>query len=258
MIIKKIWIVFSLIVFFAAFSFAITNDVFDNQEYKKDEKSNYYKYLKYAKKYYLEGNFNKAEIYIDKVFEISLDNDKANELRNKILLLKEKENYYKKYLVNDLIIELRRAVKEGNCYEGFLFVKKIQELSPDKNLDTFISKLNNEKEMLLYSIENSMDKKFFLKSLDLFVREKFRESIKYLDKLYVKYPKFYDYIGLNRCYVLQETTNKRVKELYVQAIKNLKQTRLGIAKDYAEMAYDLQYDNIKLKLLLDQINMEML
>ena len=65
-------------------------------------------------------------------------------------------------------------------------------------------------------------------------------------------------MGLNRYYVLQETTNKRVKDLYNKAVKNLKETRLGEARNYAEIAYNLQPNNIKLKVLLEQINMEIL
>ena len=256
--IKKVLISFSLIVFLSSFCTAITRSSSNSNEDRKVEKNAYYKDLQRARNCYCEGDFDGAEKYLNRIFEVSIDNEKANEMRNKILLLKEKESYYKKTLVNDLIIELRRAVKEGNCYEGFLFIKRIKELSPNEPIDAFKTRLDNEKDLVLYTIEDMGDKHLFLDSIDFFVKEKFKKSSEYIYKLYQKYPKFVDYVGLNRCYVLQEMTTKRVKKFYDEAVKNFKATRLGEARNSAELAYSLQPTNIKIKVLLDQINMEIL
>lgn len=256
--IKKVLICFSLIVFLSSFCTAITKSSSNTQEHKKVEKNAYYRDLQKAKNYYCEGNFVEAEKALDKIFEVSIDNEKATELRNKILLVKEKEAYYKKALVNDLVVELRRTIKEGNCYEGFLFVKKIEELSPEEPISAFRQRLENEKDLILYSIEDVSDRHLFLDSIDYFVKEKFEKSSDCIYKLYQKYPKFNYYVGMNRYYVLQETTTKRVKMYCDKAIKSFKATRLGEAKEYAELAYNLQPNNLKLRVLLEQINMDIL
>ncbi len=256
--IKKVLICFSLIVFLSSFCTAITKSSSNSKENKKVEKTAYYRDLQKARSYYCEGDFAEAEKALDKIFEVSIDNEKATELRNKILLLKEKESYYKKALVNDLVVELRRTIKEGNCYEGFLFIKKIEELSPEEPISSFRQRLENEKDLLLYSIEDVSDKHLFLDSIDYFVNEKFEKSSECIYKLYQKYPKFVNYVGMNRYYVLQETSKKRVKDFFNKAVKSFKATRLGEAKDYAELAYNLDPNNLKLRVLLEQINMDIL
>ena len=161
-------------------------------------------------------------------------------------------------MVNDYLIELRRTVKDGNYYEGFLFIKKINNLSDDEELDSFYNRLVSEKELVLSTIDNSGDKKIFLDSIDAFVNEKYTKATGLIYKLYEKYPKFIDYVGMSRYHIIKETNNVRVKELYKKAVKNLKASKLGVARNYAETAYSLEPDNIKLKLLIDQINMEIL
>lgn len=260
MITKKILLFCSIFVFFASFGYAMSmsdeESALLDQEVK--EQNSFASELKTAKKYYFNGELDKADSTLNKIFAVTLDNEKANELKNKILLLKEKETYYKRVLVNDYLIELRRTVKDGNYYEGFLFIKKINSLSNEEELDSFYNRLVSEKELVLSTIENSGDKKIFLESIDAFVNEKFTKATRLIYKLYEKYPKFIDFLGMSRYYIIKETNNVRVKELYKKAIKNLKDNRFGVARNYAETAYSLEPDNIKLKLLIDQINMEII
>lgn len=218
----------------------------------------YSKEIQKARNFYCEGEFDKAEECINQVLSKSMDNEKANELRNKILLLKERENFYKRTFVNDYLIELRRTVKEGNCYEGFLYIKRIKDLAPEENVKTFYNRLSGEKDLILYSLESSSDKKKFAESIDLFVEEKFTDATKMVYSLYEKYPKFVDYVGLCRYYTIRETNSKRIKILYSKAVKYFKATKLGEARNYAEMCYSLEPTNLKLKILIDQINMEII
>ncbi len=261
MITKKILLFGSVFVFFASAAFAMSmseeESIFLDQEIKAQ--STFSSEIKTAKKYYFNGDLDKADTELDRVLSSTLDNEKANELKNKILLLKEKEAYYKRALVNDYLIELRRTVKDGNYYEGFLFIKKINALSGgEENLDSFYNRLVSEKELVLSTIESSGDKKIFLESIEAFVDEKYTKATGLIYKLYEKYPKFIDFVGISRYHIIKENNNVRVKELYKKAIKNLKNNRFGVARDYAETAYSLAPDNIKLKLLLDQINMEII
>ncbi|MCR4662586.1 MAG: hypothetical protein K5622_01700 [Endomicrobiaceae bacterium] len=259
MTIKKVLLVVSLFVFTASFSFAITKDSSKVSEKATESKNiSQEKELKKAKNYYCEGNFEKAQEYVDKVLAVSMDNERATELKNKILLLKEKELYYKRNLINDYLIEVRRTVKEGNYYEGFLFIEKINKLSPNENLKSFYNRLSSEKELTLYTLESSRDRKLFLESIDLFVNEKFTKATELIYELYRKYPKFVDYVGMCRYYTIQENNEKRIKVLYEKAIKYFKATRLGDARNCAAICYSLDPTDVKLKILVDQISMEII
>lgn len=260
MTIKKILLVVSLFVFTASFSFAISKDSNGNTSEKTTESKNISqeKELKKAKNYYCEGDFDKALEYVDRVLSVSIDNERASELKNKILLLKEKELYYKRNLVNDYLIEVRRTVKEGNYYEGFLFIEKINKLAPNENLKSFYNRLSSEKDLTLYTLESSRDKKIFLESIDLFVNEKYTKATEKVHELYKKYPKFVDYVGMCRYYTIQETNEKRIKVLYEKAVKYFKATRLGEARNCAAICYSLDPTDVKLKILVDQISMEII
>lgn len=256
MAIKKVLLLVSLFIFTTSSVFAIKG----NEDRKMIESKNipYEKEIQKSKNFYCEGDFKRAEELINQVLAKSMDNEKANELKNKILLLKERESFYKKSLVDDYLIELRRTIKEGNYYEGFMFISKIQELSPEENVSSFYNRLSSEKELVLYTIENNADKKKFINSIDLFIEGKYHKAASLIYSLYEKYPKFVDYVGMCRYYTIKETNDKRIKKLYSKAVKAFKSTKLGEARNYAEMSYSLDPTNIKLKILIDQINMEII
>lgn len=257
MTIKKVLVLFSLLVFVATTGFSITRGSIDDKN-AESKKLPYEKEIKKAKDYYCEGNFKKAEESINIVLSQSMDNEKASELRNKILLLQEREQFYKRTLVNDYLIELRRTVKEGNYYEGLLFADKILKLSPDEDIRSFYNRLINEKDVVLYALEESNDRKIFSDSIKYFVDGKYSKATTLIYKLYKKYPKFADYVGMGRYYMIKETNAKRIKSLYNKAIRCFKETRLGEARDYADMCYSLDPADLKLKILVDQINMEII
>ena len=125
-------------------------------------------------------------------------------------------------------------------------------------MDSFNNRLLSEKNLVLYTLESPRDKKIFLDSVDTFVKEKFTKATDLVYKLYKKYPKFADYVGMCRYYTIQETNNKRVNVLYRKAIKSFKEIKLGEARDYATICYSLNPEDIKLKILIDQINMEII
>ncbi len=257
MTIKKIILLVSLFVFTTSLAFAATKAGLENRA-TESKSISHEKELKKAREFYCEGNFEKAEECIDRVLVNFSDNEKANELKNKILLLKEKEIFYRRSLTNDYLIEIRRTVKEGNYYEGFLFIEKVKSLSPEENLKSFYNRLLSEKEIVLYTLDNSKDKKIFLESVDLFVNEKYTKATKLIYRLYQKYPKFADYVGMCRYYTIHENNAKRIESLYSKAIKCFKKTRLGEARNYAEICYSLEPSDVKLKILIDQINMEII
>ena len=238
----------------------IKEGIINKEELKhntKEEKECMYK-LKKVKKFYINGDFDNAQLYLNEILSIEANNEKANELKNKILLLKEKESFYKKVLVEDYYVELKRAIRDNNFYEWPLYIKKIKSLDSKVSLDSFNNRFIEEKEFVLSTFEKRKDKEIFLKSIDAFLNEKYQKSTRLIYKLYSKYPRFGDFVGISRYYAIKENNIKRVKMLYNKAIKYFSVGTLGQAKTYAEMAYSLEQDNVKLKLLVEHINMEII
>ncbi len=211
-----------------------------------------------ARKSYINGDFEKAEKYVDEVLNISPNDSKAGELKNKILMLSEKIMVFKKSIVDDYLIELRRTVKEGNYYEGFLFNNRIAKLMPSAKDSLSFARLSTECNIVMASLENEQDRKRFLESIDYFKNEKFKKASNLIYELAQKHPKFQVFVGMGRYYSMQETSNKRVNMYYKEAMKNMKQGRFGKAKDYVELGFSLQPDNIRLITLMEQINMELM
>jgi len=211
-----------------------------------------------AKKSYINGDFDRAEKYVDEILDISPDDAKAGELKNKILMLNEKIIVFKKSIVNDYLIELRRTVKEGNYYEGFLFNDKIAKLIPNSRDSLAFARLSTECNIVMAGLENEQDRKKFLESIDYFKNEKFAKASDLIYELAQKHPKFQVFVGMGRYYALQETSNKRVNMYYKEAMKNMKKGLFGKARDYVELGFSLQPDNIKLITLMEQINMELM
>ncbi|MDD5021266.1 MAG: hypothetical protein PHR82_03895 [Endomicrobiaceae bacterium] len=211
-----------------------------------------------ARKNYIDGDFDKAEKYVDEILNSSPNDTKAGELKNKILMLNEKIVVFKKAIVNDYLIELRRTVKEGNYYEGFLFNDKISKLIPSAKDSLAFARLSTECNIVMASLENEQDRKNFLESIDYFKNEKFKKASNLIYKLAQKHPKFQVFVGMGRYYALQETSIKRVNMYYKEAMKNMKKGRFGKAKDYVELGFSLQPDNIRLITLMEQINMELM
>ncbi|MFA7074065.1 MAG: hypothetical protein WC234_02615 [Endomicrobiaceae bacterium] len=265
MIMKKILFSGFLIVLFSSFSLAGiksygSEDTLNTelQSGTEAKKINIKKELAKSKDAYFHGDLDKAEQYVNNVLNVSYDNIKAMELRNKILVLREKISFFKRSVVNDYSIELKRAVKDGNCYEGFLFIKKITSLLPEEDVNSYAMRLNEEKNLIASTIENENDRKEFLDSIEYFQNGKFIKASNSISKLAKKYPKFEDFVGMSRVYIVQETNAKRIKMYYREALKNIKYNRYGKARDYIELGYILQPENIKLITLMEQINMELM
>lgn len=266
MIIKKMLFLGCLVVLSSSLSFAGIKSYGDEGEVNSEQSNksaefknvNINRELSKAKNAYFQGDLEKAEKYVDTVLSVSFDNLKAMELKNKILVLREKISFFKKSVVNDYAIELKRAVKDGNCYEGFLFIKKITSLLPNEDVTSYSLRLSDEKDLIASTIENENDKREFLNSLEYFQDGQFYKASTLIYKLSKKYPKFEDFVGMSRCYILQETNTKRISIYYKEALKNIKYNRYGKAKDYIELGYILQPENIKLITLMEQINMELM
>lgn len=226
-------------------------------ENKKKKSINVEKYYSKAKSAYWQGNMNEAQVYLDAILNFE-DHQKAYELRNKIILLEEKEAFFKKEIVNNYSIELKRTLKESNYYEGFLFLNKILTLSPNENILYSKSRLEAEKDATLQLLDTKEDKNLFKKSIDCFVKEEYTKSKAAIEKLSQKYPRFLIYKGVAECYQIEEDNNKRIQQFYKYALNAAKSNHMYKAKNYIELAYGINRNNIKVLILMEQINMELM
>ncbi len=220
-------------------------------------KPDYYeKQLVLARKHYFNGDLTAAEDICDKIVVAEPENIAAAELQNKIVYLKQKEAVYKKSLVDTYYVELRKSVMEGNCYDGFMYLKKIGELEQGDKLNYFTNVLTMERENIISRFNNKRDRSIFLKSLDAFINEDFVKSTKLLYKLQEKYPQFSIYLSISRAKEFNEENDNRMKYLYKKTIKCLQKNEFVSAKNYAQLLYMMDYNSITAKLLLDQVELE--
>ncbi len=268
---KKILLFFSLFFFFTSVAFALsvpTDESKDSSakapsekqlkkiEKQKAEGTYYPLQLKLAKNYYFDGDLDNAEDICDKIVIAQPENEEAAALQSKIAYLKSKSTEYKKELLDTYYTELRKVAMEGNCYEGFLYVKRISVLASDEKLNYFQNILTMEKDNIFSRLGNSKDKKNFVKSLEAFVDEDFTKSTKYLYKLQEKYPQFAIYLSISRAKEFTDSTLERKEKLYKKIIKDLKKSNFVAAKNSAQLLYMMNYSDVRSRLLLDQIELE--
>jgi len=229
-------------------------DVYNNV---KTKHINVEKYYMKARNAYWLGNMNEAQIYLDAILNVE-EHQKAYELRNKIILLEEKEAFFKKEIVNTYSIELKRTLKESNYYEGFLFLNKILELSPNENVIYSKSRLEAEEDATLQLLDTKKDKNMFKESIKSFVKGQFTKSRNIIEKLSEKYPRFLAFKGIAECYQIEESNNIRIKDFYKEALNAAKSNHIYKAKNYIELAYGIDRNNIKVLMLMEKINMELM
>lgn len=125
-------------------------------------------------------------------------------------------------------------------------------------MDVYSDKLNEEKELVFSTLVNKRDKKIFVDSINSFLNEKYTKATKLLYKLSNKYPRFMDVVRVSNYNIITEENERRAKDFYKKALKLFRAWKLGQAKTAAEMAYSLQPENVKLKVLIEQLNMEIM
>lgn len=274
---KKIYFILFCLFFMFSFSFAgIKNVEIDNDDDYKDQQKNELKsidiydnaknkkrinvdkYYSKARQAYWMGNMNEAQIYLDAILNVNEEHQKAYELRNKIILLEEKESFFKKEIVNTYSIELKRTLKESNYYEGFLFINKILELSPNENIIYSKSRLEAEEDATLQLLDTNRDKKAFKDSIKYFSKEEFSKAKTLIDKLSEQYPRFLTFKGVAEIYQFEEKNNVAIEKYYKEALNAAKTNHIYQAKNYIELAYGINRNNIKVLMLMEKINMELM
>ena len=208
-----------------------------------------------ANNFYITGKLDKAELILNGILLSNPDNVEALELKNKILIVKEKLFVFKRDAAEDYMIESERSLRDGNFYEGLLYYKRAVDLMPEiydaQRYNTIVGELNAQS--LKYK---GSDRKTFLQSVESFQDGDFKKAKNLLDSLSEKYEHLKNYKGLMDYFQIEYTNKDRLKEYYNEALSNFKQGRYESARIGLEFAKVINAKNPDIALLSEQIDLE--
>jgi len=209
-----------------------------------------------AKNFYLSGKLDKAELILNEILLANPDFTEALELKNKILIVKEKLYVFKRDTAEDYMIESERSLRDGNFYEGLLYYRRAVDLMPEiydaQKYNNIIGELNAQS--LKY---RGADRKDFLQSVESFQSGDFKKAKSIVDALSYKYAHLNAYRGLMQYFMSEYPNNDRVKEYYKQALSDFKKGRYENARIELDYAQSMNRKNPEVALLSEQINLEL-
>ncbi|MDR2191652.1 MAG: hypothetical protein LBO62_02055 [Endomicrobium sp.] len=226
-------------------------------DYIEEEQSQSYSSSDFSKanNFYVSGKLDKAELILNGILLSSPDDVEALELKNKILIVKEKFFVFKRDAAEDYMIESERSLRDGNFYEGLLYYKRAVDLMPEiydaQRYNTIVGELNAQS--LKYK---GQDRKRFLQSVESFQDGDFKKAKSLLDALSTKYEHLKSYKGLMDYFQVEYANNGRVREYYKDALKNFKRGRYESARVDLEFAKAINAKNSDIALLSEQIDLE--
>ncbi|MCL2334954.1 MAG: hypothetical protein FWC57_02700 [Endomicrobia bacterium] len=209
-----------------------------------------------ARDLYLSGKIDKSELILNQILLANPDYTDALELKNKILIVKDKFYVFKRDTAEDYMTESERSLRDGNFYEGLLYYKRAVDLMPEmydaQRYNNIIGELNAQS--LKY---RGSDRKDFLQSVESFQSGDFRKAKSILDSLSDKYVHLNDYRGLMTYFVGEYDNNARVEEYYNEALGDFKKGRYESARIALDYAIAMNRKNPAVALLSEQINLEL-
>lgn len=234
-----------------------------NEQDLSPEESSTQKYRKYStsdmskvEDVYFSGNLEKAELMLNEILLSYPDNTEALELKNKILIIKERLFVFKRDTAEDYLIESERSLRDGNYYEGLLYYKRAVDLMPElydaQRYNTIIGELNAQ--ALRFK---GGDRKQFLISVESFQDGNFKKAKSLIDDLSQRYESMNDYRGMVNFYQIEYANKKRTKDYFNEALKNFKKGRYENARSSLNYAMAINPKDLDIALLSEQINLEL-
>ncbi|MDR2426930.1 MAG: hypothetical protein LBD46_07140 [Endomicrobium sp.] len=213
-------------------------------------------HLSKVENYYFDGRLEKAELMLNEILLAYPDNTEALEMKNKILIIKEKLFVFKRNTAEDYFVESERSLRDGNYYEGLLYYKRAVDLMPEiydaQRYNTIIGELNAQALRFRRS-----DRKEFLISVEAFQDGKFKKAKSLIDNLSQRYENMSDYRGMADFYQIEYTNKKRMKDYFKEALKNFKKGRYENARSALDYAIAINPKDLDIALLSEQINLEL-
>lgn len=220
-------------------------------QYNKFDSSDYSKALNY----YLSGKLERAELILNEILLINPDYTEALELKNKILIVKERFYVFKRDTAEDYMVESERSLRDGNFYEGLLYYKRAVDLMPEiydaQRYNTIIGELNAQS--MRY---RGGDRKRFLQSVESFQDGNFKRAKALVASLSEKYEHMKNYRGLMDFFQIEYTNKKRTDEYYKEAVSYFKNGRYENARIQLDFAMAINKKDPDIALLSEQVNLE--
>ena len=208
-----------------------------------------------AQNYYVSGNLERAELILNEILLANPDYTDALELKNKILIVKERLFVFKRDTAEDYMIESERSLRDGNFYEGLLYYKRAVELLPEiydaQRYNTIVGELNAQS--LRY---RGADRKKFLYSVESFQDGNFRRAKELVDGLSHKYDHMRDYRGVTDFFMIEYSNKDRVNYYYKEALGDFKKGRFENARVMLDFAKAINGKDPEIALLSEQIDLE--
>lgn len=208
-----------------------------------------------AQNYYISGNLERAELILNEILLANPDYTDALELKNKILIVKERLFVFKRDTAEDYIVESERSLRDGNFYEGLLYYKRAVELLPEiydaQRYNTIIGELNAQS--LRY---RGGDRKKFLYSVESFQDGNFKKAKSLVDVLSHKYEHMRDYRGVTDFFMIEYANKERVDYYYKEALSDFKKGRFENARVMLDFAKAINSKDAEIALLSEQIDLE--
>jgi tetratricopeptide (TPR) repeat protein len=234
--------------------------VADNSNKSSSKREKIKKYntadLSKVEDYYFAGKLEKAELMLNEILLIYPDNTEALELKNKILIIKERLFVFKRDTAEDYLVESERSLRDGNYYEGLLYYKRAVDLMPEiydaQRYNTIIGELNAQALRFRGS-----DRKEFLLSVESFQDGKFKKARGLIEDLSQRYENMADYRGVVYFYQIESTNKERTKNYFKEALRNFKKGRYENARSSLNFAMAINPKDLDIALLSEQINLEL-
>jgi hypothetical protein len=223
-----------------------------SQKYQKYDSSD----LSKVADAYFSGKLEKAELMLNEILLTNPDNTEALELKNKILIIKERIFVFKRDAAEDYLVESERSLRDGNFYEGLYYYKKAVDLIPEiydaQRYNTIIGELNAQ--ALRF---RGGDRKEFLISVESFQDGNFKKAKSLIDDLSQRYENMNDYRGIVEFYQLEYSNKKRTQDYFKEALRNFKKGRYENARSALDFAVAINPKDSDIALLSEQINLEL-
>ena len=206
--------------------------------------------------YYFAGKLERAELLLNEILLTHPDNTEALELKNKILIIKERLFVFKRDTAEDYLVESERSLRDGNYYEGLLYYKRAVDLMPEiydaQRYNMIIGELNAQALRFRGS-----DRKAFLLSVESFQDGNFKKAKMLIDDLALRYENMTDYRGMVDFYQIEYTNKNRMQSYFKEALQNFKKGRYENARNALNYAIAINPKDLDIALLSEQINLEL-
>ncbi|MCL2389419.1 MAG: hypothetical protein FWC85_03440 [Elusimicrobia bacterium] len=205
---------------------------------------------------YDDGNLVKAEAGLDAMLLRDPYNMEALELKNKILIIRERIYVFKRNLSRNYSAEVERAIREDNFYDALLYLNRIRNLFPEDHDAVTYQRIRadvNERARHFGRHSN-----MFLRSVDYFANEQFRKASNLVRRLAVNYPRMNRFVGMVSFSEIFETNAERTVMFYNQAHRSFRRGRFDRARNELDFAIALGPNSIPVRVLAEQISMELL